>query len=62
MDFAGPLFIKTGTRNHSSTEKVYIALFTCGSSRAVHMELVPHLIGGTSNALSTSSVEEGYLS
>ena len=45
--FAGPLFIKTATRDHCFTEKVYIALFTCGSSRAVHMELVPDLIAGT---------------
>ena len=44
VDFAGPLFIRTGTKDHCSTEKVYIALFTCGSSRAVHMELVPDLI------------------
>ena len=47
VDFAGPLFIRTGTKDHCSTEKVYIALFTCGSSRAVHMELVPDLIAGT---------------
>ena len=45
--FAGPLFIKTGIRNHCSTGKVYIALHTCGSSRAVHMKLVPDLIAGT---------------
>ena len=47
VDFAGPLFIRTGTKDHCSTEKVYIALFTCGSSRAVHMELVPDLVAGT---------------
>ena len=47
VDFAGPLFIRTGTRDHCSTEKVYIALFTCGSSRAVHMGLIPDLIAGT---------------
>ena len=49
VDFAGPLFSRTGTRDHYSTEKVYIALFTCGSSssRAAYMELVPDLIAGT---------------
>ena len=47
VDFAGPLFIRTGTKDHCSTEKVYIALFTCGSCRAVHMELVSDLIVGT---------------
>ena len=47
VDFAGPLFIRTGTKDHCFTKKVYIALFTCGSSRAVHMELVPDLIAGT---------------
>ena len=39
VDFAGPLFIRTGTRDHCSMEKVYIALFT--------WELVPDLIAGT---------------
>ena len=28
-------------------EKVYIALFTCGSSRAVHLDVVPHLSAET---------------
>ena len=44
VDFAGPLFNRTGAKDHCSTDKVYIALFTCESSRAVHMELVPDLI------------------
>ena len=37
LDFAGPLFVKDGKRNMS---KVYIALFTCAVTRAVHLELV----------------------
>jgi hypothetical protein len=34
-DFAGPLYIKVG----SSITKGYIALFTCATTRAVHLEL-----------------------
>ena len=42
MDMAGPLFIKVpGSNQKSSTQKVWICLFTCGSSRAVHLEIVP---------------------
>ena len=37
LDFAGPLFVKDGKRNMS---KVYIALFTCAVTLAVHLELV----------------------
>ena len=62
VDFAGPLFLRTGTKDYCSTEKVYIALFTCGSSRAVHMEFVPDLVAGTSDVLNASSVKEGCLS
>ena len=47
VDFAGPLFIRTGKKDYCSADQVYIALFTCGSSRAVYMELVPDLIAGT---------------
>ena len=36
LDFAGHLFVKVGNRNMS---KVYIALFTCAVTRAVHLEL-----------------------
>ena len=40
IDFAGPLFVREPL---GSVGKVYIALFTCGTSRAVHLELVPDL-------------------
>ena len=40
IDFAGPLFIREPS---GAIKKVYIALFTCGTSRAVHLELVPDL-------------------
>ena len=39
IDFAGPLFVK---ENHE-TIKSYICLFTCASTRAVHLELLRDL-------------------
>jgi len=35
IDFAGPLYIKVGNGMH----KAYITLFTCATTRAVHLEL-----------------------
>ena len=35
IDFAGPLYVKVG----SNTTKSYIALLTCATTRAVHLEL-----------------------
>ena len=35
VDFAGPLLYKSG----SETGKAYVALFTCASTRAVHLKL-----------------------
>ena len=40
MDFAGPLFVKKGKGQMS---KVYITLFTCCVTRAIHLELVENL-------------------
>lgn len=37
LDYAGPLFIRNQDNNSSS--KVYICLFTCSSTRAIHLEL-----------------------
>ncbi|XP_028412044.1 uncharacterized protein LOC114534773 [Dendronephthya gigantea] len=39
IDFAGPLY----STSNGKSEKVYICLFTCCSTRAVHLELVPSL-------------------
>ena len=39
IDFAGPLYAMT----NRESEKVYICLFTCASTRAVHLDLVPCL-------------------
>ena len=39
IDFAGPLF----TKGDGDLEKAYVCLFTCTSTRAVHLELAPDL-------------------
>lgn len=39
IDFAGPLFVK----ENDETVKSYICLFTCASTRAVHLELLKDL-------------------
>ena len=40
VDFAGPMFIR---EDEDRRDKVYLALFTCTSTRAVHLELCPDL-------------------
>ena len=45
VDFAGPLYIKQDDGSESA--KVWIALFTCCVTRAVHLELVPDLTAKT---------------
>ena len=47
IDFAVPLFVKRGTKEKGDVEKVYIALYTCGSSKAVHLDVVPDLSAET---------------
>ena len=43
VDFAGPLFVKSKIKDDPEIAKVCIALFTCATSRAVHLEMVPSL-------------------
>lgn len=43
VDFTGPLFVKSVGGKDSQNMKVYICLFTCGTARATHLELVPNL-------------------
>lgn len=43
VDFAGHFEIKTSHRRNAGTEKCYIALFICLTTKAIHLELVPNL-------------------
>ena len=43
VDFAGPLYVKDIYHQDGPLHKCYIALFTCASTRALHLELVPDL-------------------
>ena len=49
IDFAGPIYVKksSGAINGNNQDKVYIALFTCASTRALHLELVENMSAAT---------------
>jgi hypothetical protein len=49
IDFAGPVYVKksSGAINSNDQDKVYIALFTCASTRALHLELVENMSAAT---------------
>ena len=42
VDFAGPLHVRM-TTSDKCTSKVWICLFTCCTTRAVHLDIVPNL-------------------
>ena len=46
VDFAGPLYVRK-RQSTDHTYKVYICLFTCASTRALHLELVKDLSAST---------------
>ena len=48
IDFAGPLYIRDG----SASKKAYVCIFTCASSRMVHLELT--------NSLSTDEFLQAF--
>ncbi|XP_058817910.1 uncharacterized protein LOC131681223 [Topomyia yanbarensis] len=39
VDYCGPFYLKSAVRNHGPT-KVYVAIFVCFSTKAVHIEVV----------------------
>ena len=41
--FAGPVYVKDIYHKSADMNKAYIVLYTCASSRAVHLDLVPRL-------------------
>ena len=41
VDYAGPLYVKDIYSPSKDMHKSYIALYTCASSRAIHLDLVP---------------------
>ena len=45
LDFIGPLYIRNAgeSSKEKGSDKVYIYLFTCASTRAIHLELTPSL-------------------
>lgn len=43
VDFAGPFYIYGLSARQNETSKVYLALYTCASSRAVHLDITPDL-------------------
>ena len=43
VDFAGPLLVKNNDDRKDALRKTYICLFTCFTTRAVHLELVEDL-------------------
>jgi len=47
VDFTGTLYVKNSTGEHKVEHKVYICLFTCTSTRAIHLEIVTDLSAET---------------
>ncbi len=43
VDFAGPVYVKNVYTQAKKTYKAYIALFTCASTRGIHLEQTPDL-------------------
>ena len=43
LDFAGPLYVKDICGKDSTMHKAYILLFTCATTRNIHLELTPSM-------------------
>ena len=46
-DHAGPVFVKNIYKSDGTMYKAYINVFTCTSTRAIHLELSPNLFGNS---------------
>ena len=47
VDFAGPLYVKGHGPTTDDSSKVWLCLYTCCSTRAVHLDLVPDMTATT---------------
>ena len=47
IDHAGPVFVKNIYESDGTMYKAYITVFTCTSTRAIHLELSPNLLGNS---------------
>ena len=47
IDHAGPVFVKNINESDGTMYKAYITVFTCTSTRAIHLELSPNLLGNS---------------
>lgn len=43
VDFAGPMYIRSGLKRSKTVTKAYIAVFVCMATKAVHLEVVSDL-------------------
>ena len=47
IDYAGPVFVKNIYESDGTMYKAYITVFTCTSTRAIHLELSPNFLGNS---------------
>ena len=45
IDHADAVFVKNIHESDGTMYKAYITAFTCASTRAIHLELIPNLLG-----------------
>ena len=47
VDFAGPLYVRDVYGNSKQSHKCYVVVFSCASTRAIHLEIIPDLQGSS---------------
>ncbi|XP_068726525.1 uncharacterized protein [Montipora capricornis] len=57
VDFAAPVYVKDIYHKSDDMNKAYIVLYTCASSRAVHLDVVPRLTKVSDNGSTFKSEE-----